>query len=469
VTSTAVIIIGAGMGGLTAALRLSQGGFRVRVIEARAEPGGLASGCVFEGFSFDAGPYILLDRPGLEWAFTSLGLSLSNAVELHAIDHVYSVDSPEHPTVNIYASDAKTAAELERAWPGSEDKYLRFVGRTRAVEASLRPLLYRTAPGPLSLLGGGRWHHLNFLLKSLQAIFRESELPPAVVDALSIWTHVAGQRPDQAPSPLAFVPALIHSVGCFYPKEGIRAIPALLAKAAAEAGVDFHYSTKAQRILSSGGRVTGVETDQGELLPANVVISDCGIATYLRLVAQDAPRSRKRCERLPLQSPGVCAYLAIKGKLRPPYLKFLLPGGSERCRLLIRPASLNRAVVSDEWSAARLLGPMAHEKAQKMGPEGQRHYMEKLLTEKWWQQGISEFRVLSKRTPAEWSSEYSLARDSMNPVMTAKFMREGRLAHRSPDLRGLYLAGSATHPGQWVSFCAISGVLAADCVRQDLS
>ncbi len=57
----------------------------------------------------------------------------------------------------------------------------------------------------------------------------------------------------------------------------------------------------------------------------------------------------------------------------------------------------------------------------------------------------------------------------MNPVMTAKFMREGRVPHRSPDLRGLYLAGSATHPGQWVSFCAISGILAADCVREDLS
>jgi phytoene dehydrogenase-like protein len=321
----------------------------------------------------------------------------------------------------------------------------------------------------LSLLGGGRWHHLSFLLKSLEAILRESELPLAIVDALSIWTHVAGQRPDQAPSPLAFVPALIHSVGCSYPKEGIRAIPALLAKAAAEAGVDFRYSTKAQRILSSGGRVTGVETDQGELLPADAVISDCGIATYLRLVEQDAPRSRKRCERLPLQSPGVCAYLAIKGEMRPPYLKFLLPGGDQRCRLLIRPASLNQAVVSDEWSAARLLGPMDHEKAQNMGSAGQLHYLEKLLAEKWWQQGISEFRLLSKRTPVEWGSEYSLAQDSMNPVMTAKFMREGRLAHRSPDLRGLYLAGSATHPGQWVSFCAISGVLAADCVRQDLS
>lgn len=56
----------------------------------------------------------------------------------------------------------------------------------------------------------------------------------------------------------------------------------------------------------------------------------------------------------------------------------------------------------------------------------------------------------------------------MNPVMTAQFMREGRLAHRSPHCRGLYLAGSATHPGQWVSFCAVSGILAAKLLLEDL-
>jgi phytoene dehydrogenase-like protein len=55
----------------------------------------------------------------------------------------------------------------------------------------------------------------------------------------------------------------------------------------------------------------------------------------------------------------------------------------------------------------------------------------------------------------------------MNPVMTARLMRRGRVSHRSPWVRGLYLAGSSTHPGQWVSFCAISGVLAADCLHED--
>jgi phytoene dehydrogenase-like protein len=130
---------------------------------------------------------------------------------------------------------------------------------------------------------------------------------------------------------------------------------------------------------------------------------------------------------------------------------------------------LNPEEKQGEWYPARLLGPMDHRKAQSMGPVGQAEYLEKLLEEKWWREGIGEHRVLARRTPAEWGAEYSLACDSMNPVMTAKFMREGRLAHRSPDVRGLYLAGSATHPGQWVSFCAISGVLAADCLGKDLA
>jgi phytoene dehydrogenase-like protein len=60
-----------------------------------------------------------------------------------------------------------------------------------------------------------------------------------------------------------------------------------------------------------------------------------------------------------------------------------------------------------------------------------------------------------------------LYRDSMNPVMTRRLMLGGRIAHRSPWVKGLYLAGASTHPGQWVSFCAISGILAAELLHSD--
>jgi phytoene dehydrogenase-like protein len=110
---------------------------------------------------------------------------------------------------------------------------------------------------------------------------------------------------------------------------------------------------------------------------------------------------------------------------------------------------------------------MRHEDAERLGIDGQNAYLDELLNERWWQDQVQEFRVLARRVPAEWGAQYTLFRNSMNPVMTASFMRSGRLAHRSPFVRGLYLVGSSTHPGQWISFCAISGILAADDLVED--
>jgi phytoene dehydrogenase-like protein len=92
----------------------------------------------------------------------------------------------------------------------------------------------------------------------------------------------------------------------------------------------------------------------------------------------------------------------------------------------------------------------------------QRKYLERILAEPWWKERLRAFEVVRTRIPSEWGREFHLFRDAMNPVMTARLMRQGRLAHQSPLARNLHLVGSSTHPGQWVSFCAISGVLAVE-------
>ncbi len=112
---------------------------------------------------------------------------------------------------------------------------------------------------------------------------------------------------------------------------------------------------------------------------------------------------------------------------------------------------------------------MRYEVAERMSVEEQHNYLDELVAERWWREGVEEFRVLATRVPSEWGAQYNLYRESMNPVMTAGFMRAGRLAHKSPYARGLYLAGSSTHPGQWVSFCAISGILAANDLLEDMN
>ena len=333
----------------------------------------------------------------------------------------------------------------------------------------LQRMLYTSRPRPLDLARGKAWTCVPFLLSSLGSVLSRASLPAPVIDAIGVWTHVAGQQLEGAPSIMSFVPALFHSVGAYYPAGGIGRIPQALASAAQAAGVEFRYRTRISRIRCSEDRVRGVETEEGEFIAADGIVSNCnGVGTYLKMLDRTPRVADDALSKLPLQSPGVIAYLAVKGASEPPYLRFNLPGGGEFCRALVTPSVMAPELERNGWWPARLIAPMSHQAAESSGAPGQQEYLDRILGEAWWREWISDYRVLGVRTPRDWGAEFNLYRDSMNPVMTASFMRAGRLAHRSPYVRGLYLAGSATHPGQWVSFCAISGILAADRVCEDL-
>src|SRR5262249_52295166 len=285
-------------------------------------------------------------------------------------------------------------------WPGSGPRYQQLVTTLSGRYQRLRPLQHRSRPGLLDLLRTGAWRDVPFLLRSLGSVLGAAALPRPVVDALGIWTHIAPHTLDQAPSPLAFVRALIHPVGACSPTGGIGQIPRVLAQAAAEAGVECRHGTRVRAIRSTGGRVQGVETEAGEFLPADAVVANAaGLATYLQLVDGTPARVRDQLQRLPLQSPGVCAYLAVRGPLRPPYLHFSLPGGDELCRLLVLPGVVVPELERDGWYPARLIAPLRHGWAETAGPAGQRAYLEKLLAETWWRAHVGEVRVLATRIP----------------------------------------------------------------------
>jgi len=470
-----IIVIGAGVGGLSAAIRLARQGYRVQVLEARPQAGGLASGFTAGGFTFDAGPYILLDKPGLEWAFGQLGIA-ADTLPLTPIEHVYHVLHEDGRATAFNRSLATTAAGFETQFPGSGALYKAFVEKMLATHHNVQPLTFHSHPGVWDVLRNGSLGSVPFMLSSLASVLDKAQLPPALQASIGIWTHIAGQPMTQAPAPMAFVPGLFHGVGSYYPKGGMRAVPELLEREAQAVGVEFRYDTKIKAIVTAGDKVVWVETTEGETLPADVVVSDAaGIGTYVELLeltskssnslARGLQEYQKQLQKLPLQSPGTCAYLAVRGRQPPYYIRFKLRGAG--CTAFVQPGLLAPELAQDGWFPARLISPLAHADADALGAEGQRELIDQQLAEPWWQEGISEYKVLHRRTTFEWGRDYNLYRDSMNPVMTSRLMLKGRLAHRSPTVKGLYLTGSSTHPGQWVSFCAIAGVLAADCLTHD--
>lgn len=440
-----IVVVGAGMGGLAAAAWLARKGRQVVVLEARDGPGGLAGDFVAEGRRFDGGPYVLLDRPGLEWIFRELGGELRDHLSLRPVEDLYEVSREDGPTVRFWGSLERTVRGLDAHWPGAGGRYAEFVEATAAAYERLSPLQFEARPGLAALLRHGALGQIPFLFRSLAGVLSRWKLPRELRDAISIWTHVAGQKTGEAPSPMAFVPALVHRHGAWLPEGGIASVPRALEKIARAAGAEFRYGARVRRI----GRDLSVELE-GETLRPEAVVSNAGIGTYLDLFEATPEPFARRLRALPLQAPGVCVYLAVEGDPGPPYLRFRLP-----------PEGLCRLLVAGEAGTARLIGPVDHAWAEGAGPEGQRAYLDRLLAEEWWKPVFSSWRVAASRIPSEWGAGFHLHRAAMNPVMTARFMRQGRLAHRSPVAPGLYLAGSATHPGQWVSFAAISGIHAA--------
>jgi phytoene dehydrogenase-like protein len=457
------IVVGSGVGGLAAAIALRERDFAVTVLEANDAVGGLAGGFDVEGRSHDGGPYILLDRPGLEWAFERLGARLADHVELIALDEVYRVRRPDAPDVVVYRDRERTADRIGDAFGrGARARYLEFVAQMAAIHAKLAPLQRAPFGGPWSLLRRGLVREARFLVRGLGAQLRASGLPAPVQDALGIWTHIAGQPLDEAPAPLALVPALVHEHGSYTVRGGIRRIAEALGRLARERGVELRLGTRVTRIVRDRRRVLGVELASGERIDATHVISNApGVTTYAQLLDPPDPATMRAAIQLALQSPGVAAYLHADVARDVPFLQFWLPGGGAKCRVLVHAG----AVDDSRRGTLRLVSPTDHAWAEQRGPVAQRALLDDILAERWWQTGVTNVRIVASRIPSEWGARYSLWRDSMNPTMTAAFMRAGRIAHRSRVADNLYLCGSATHPGQWVSFCAISGVLAVDQIR----
>ncbi|MBX7101256.1 MAG: FAD-dependent oxidoreductase, partial [Myxococcaceae bacterium] len=380
-----VIVIGGGVGGLSAAISLAQQGVQVTLCEAKGVVGGLAAPLVAEGVRFDAGPYVLLDPDGLQHAFTALGLDLG-VLELQKVESVYEVESPLGPPVRIEANLAATVQWMERDHPGQGVKYQAFVEKVTRIHRALAPLQREGRPSAWSLFKHGAFFQAPFLLRPLGQELERAGFSAPLRDAVGIWTHIAGQRLDEAPSPLALVPAMIHGPGCFVPRHGVSAVAEVVAERALALGVTVHTESAVRRILSSEGRVTGVELEWGDVLSADAVVSGAsGVATLLELADTPSP-VKAEVAALPLQSPGVAAYLLAE---RPPssgepYLRFgLKPSDATApCRLLVRPSVLPMAK-RGKVAPTRVVAPLSHAVAQQLGAPGQHQLLDSVLRERW--------------------------------------------------------------------------------------
>lgn len=279
-----VVVVGAGIGGLCAALDLAAGGLQVTLVERQPSPGGKMREIAVGGAAVDSGPTVFTMRWVFEDLFADAGLSFAEHVELTAATTLARHAWLDGSRLDLYADvDRSAAAIAEFAGTGEALAYRRFAARSQQVFETLDHSFMRVEkPGPMSLTmaagpGGlpGLWATRPFrtLWSELGRVFRD----PRLRQLFGRYATYCGSSPFQSPATLMLI-AHAERAGVWLVDGGMQRLAEALALAAVDAGAEIRYRTPATRILTSGGRVCAVELGDGTRLDADAVIFNGDVA-----------------------------------------------------------------------------------------------------------------------------------------------------------------------------------------------
>lgn len=300
-----VVVVGAGVGGLAAAIDLACRGCAVTVIEKEAAPGGKMRQLMVGGTPIDAGPTVLTMRWIFEELFADAGTRLDAHVMLRRADilarHAWSRDE----RLDLYADLERSVAAIAAfAGPREGQAYRDFAARARKMFETLdRPFIRTQRPrldqlvASYGLFGLGSLRQIspfNILWDALGGHFSD----PRLRQLFGRYATYCGSSPFRAPATLMLV-AHVEQEGVWLVEGGMHALAVSLAGLAAAKGVTFRYATRVKDIATARGGVAGIVIDTGERLPAGAVVLNADVAAltsglFGEAVAPAAPRIARR-------------------------------------------------------------------------------------------------------------------------------------------------------------------------------
>ena len=486
-----VLVIGAGIGGITAAVHLAKRGLHVTVLEKNSHPGGRCDRFSRDGHHFDTGPTLFVMPLLYEAEFHALGASLREQLDLQRVDPTYQLvfDNGSHL---LLTSDMQSMQEqLESFEPGSFHGLLRYLHEgERHYRLTLDKLVncdFRRAtdffnPRSVALL---------FQLKPLISHYRHMSAyfdDPRLKSAFTFQDMYTGASPFEAPATYSMMPYTELAHGVWYPKGGMYRIVESLFELARAAGVEFIFDTAVERIDTNKTWAHGVLLPDGTRLEADVVLANADLPyVYQNLLTQDgkgAKLSQKRfsCSAISFfwgmdkAYPELAAHtLFLADDYRESFERIerdlSLP---QNPNLYIHaPARLDSSMApggGDTITAIIPVGHLSEKNEQDWGilqAEARQHVFRRLRT-----LGITDMETHIKFeetfTPFSWRKRYNLLKGSTHGLShRLTQMAYFRPANKHPYYRNLYFAGASTHPGTGIPTAMVSGRLVAERIMDD--
>jgi phytoene desaturase len=299
-----VIVVGAGLAGLSAACHLRGAGHDVLVLERGDGPGGRAADLRAGGFRFDAGPTVFT-MPGLvDDCLRAVGAEPRDHLRVRPVDPLYRCTFADGSTIRVRAGREAMAAEIAAVCgPAEAAAFHRFADwLTELYELEMPSFIDRNYDTPLDLarpLGPAlrllRLGGLRRLGRKVASYFADERLH-RVFGFQSLY---AGLAPLDALAVYCVITYMDSLAGVFHPEGGMRAVPEALAGALVEHGAELRYDTAVDRVLlaeGTSGRVRGVRTASGEVIAADAVVCnpDLPVAYRTLLPGTPVPRVARR-------------------------------------------------------------------------------------------------------------------------------------------------------------------------------
>ncbi len=297
-----VVIVGAGLAGLSAALRLAGAGRKVTVLERESVPGGRNGLLKKDGYSFDTGPSVLTMPSLINDAFNCVGEDMKDWLELTPLTPLYRAFYADGSQLDVHADTNEMEAEIAKHISSTEAagyrRYVEFV--TKLYKYEMNDFIDRNIDSPLNLLTPNLARLIALGgFRRLSPKVNQFMKDPRLQKVYSFQAMYAGVSPQQALAIYAVIAYMDSVNGVFFPKGGMHAVPRALAAAAEKHGVVFKYNTTVTNVEVSNGRAKAVITEAGERYECDAVILNPDLPVAYRELLGKTPVTIKRLKYSP--------------------------------------------------------------------------------------------------------------------------------------------------------------------------
>jgi phytoene desaturase len=312
-------IIGSGLGGLAAAIRLAKQGLNVYVYEKNSLPGGKASQIIEKGFRFDTGPSLLTMPFVLEELFADAGEKLTNYIALKPLLINCKYYYPDGTILNAYNNKDKFIKEVISKTTEKADNLIKLFKSSKLIyDLTANMFLFNSLSEPGNLINKRSFKTLLRinkldLFKTLHESNSKTLQDKKMVQFFDRYATYNGSNPYSAPATLKIIQHVENGMGAYICENGIYGIADALYKLALKCGVVFNFNKNVEMIFHDNGKVTGLKINS-EKIDFDIVVSNADVNfTYLKLLGEKTYLTAKNYNRLEPSSSAIVFYWGVEG------------------------------------------------------------------------------------------------------------------------------------------------------------